>query len=119
MNLANLFRNEPNPVEGVDGQRIIDEGGKSDRMYVVLEGTVDIVVAGQTVESVGEGGVFGEMSLIDDQAASASAVVRGGAKLASIDERRFLFLVQQHPTFALNLMRVMSGRLRKMDRQRA
>jgi CRP-like cAMP-binding protein len=35
--------------------------------------------------------------------------------LAEIDEKRFLFLTQQTPSFALNVMRVLSQRLRRMD----
>jgi CRP-like cAMP-binding protein len=34
-----------------------------------------------------------------------------------VDERRFLFLVQQTPNFAIHLMRVLSDRLRRMDRR--
>ena len=35
--------------------------------------------------------------------------------LAEIDEKRFLVLTQQTPGFALNVMRVLSQRLRRMD----
>ena len=117
MNFANLFRHERDPMVCEDGQVIIATGGTSDHMYVVLEGAVDIVVGDEVVETVAEGGVFGEMSIVDDELASASVVVKGGATLASIDHERFMFLTQNHPTFALEIMRVMSGRLRHMDGQ--
>jgi CRP-like cAMP-binding protein len=32
-----------------------------------------------------------------------------------VDEKKFTFLVQEHPTFALLVMRVMAYRLRKMN----
>ena len=69
------------------------------------------------IETVEAGGLFGEMSMIDDKPGSASVVVKGAATLAVIDQKRFLFLVQQHPTFAIELMRVMSTRLRHMDEE--
>lgn len=118
MNFANLFRHERDPMICEDGHAVITTGGPSEDMYVVLEGAVDIVVGGKTVETVVEGGVFGEMSIVDDELASASAIVKGGAKLARVDHHRFLFLIQNHPTFALEIMRVMSGRLRHMDGQK-
>jgi CRP/FNR family transcriptional regulator, cyclic AMP receptor protein len=61
------------------------------------------------------GGVFGEMVLIEDGARVATAITRVETKLVAIDRKRFLFLVQQHPYFALQLMTVMAGRLRKMN----
>ena len=117
LNFANLFRNEEDPLVLEDGHRVIEEGGKSELMYVVLEGAVEIQVHGKVVETVEAGGVFGEMSMIDDKPGSATVVVKGGATLAKVDERRFLFLVQQHPTFAVELMRVMSSRLRHMEEE--
>jgi CRP-like cAMP-binding protein len=36
-------------------------------------------------------------------------------RLVAIDERRFNFLVQQTPFFALQVMRIMSERLRAQD----
>ena len=55
------------------------------------------------------------MALIDTKPRSATATAVSACKLAPIDERRFLFLVQQTPFFALHVMRVMASRLRAMD----
>ena len=90
-------------------------GDAADRMYAVIEGQVDIVINGQLVETVEAGGVFGEMALIEDRPRVATATVSAQAKLVSIDRKRFLFLVQQNPYFAIQLMTVMASRLRKMD----
>jgi CRP-like cAMP-binding protein len=38
-------------------------------------------------------------------------------ELVPIDQRRFLFLVQQTPHFALHIMSLMALRLRRMDTQ--
>ncbi len=115
MNFANLFKNEDDPLVLEDGAKVIEESDSSDLLYVVLDGAVEILVHGKPVETVEAGGLFGEMSLIDSKPASASAVVKGSAKLAVVDKKRFTFLVQQHPTFALDLMKEMSRRLRSMD----
>jgi CRP-like cAMP-binding protein len=35
--------------------------------------------------------------------------------LAEVDKRHFLYLVQEHPTFALDVMSIMADRLRRVD----
>ena len=119
MNFANLFRNEENPLVCGDDERVIGQGDlDSEQMYVVLEGEAEILLGDDMVlETVSVGGVFGEMSIIEKEPAAASVVAKSQLKLAVIDERRFLFLIQEHPNFALELMRVMSRRLRRMDRR--
>lgn len=84
-------------------------------MYVVRRGQVAIRLGNLTVETVGEGGLLGEMALIDDSTRSASAVVIEDCELVPIDERRFLFLVRETPLFALAVMRTMVRRLRAMN----
>lgn len=81
-------------------------------MYAVVEGEVEIVFADKVINTHGPGEIFGEMALIDTKRRSAAAVAKSDCKLVPIDEKRFLFLVQQHPYFPLQLMRVLAERLR-------
>jgi hypothetical protein len=84
-------------------------------MFVVVDGRVDLLVKGHLVEELGPGGVLGEMALIDSVPRSASAVAKTDCKLVAIDQKRFTFLVQQTPHFALQIMRVIADRLRRMN----
>jgi CRP-like cAMP-binding protein len=52
------------------------------------------------------------MALVDGGPRSAPARAVTQSVVIPIDERRFLFLVQQTPFFALRVMRLMSTRLR-------
>ncbi len=97
------------------GETVFSEGEPGEVMYVVKEGEVDIRVRDRTVETVGPGGIIGEMALIDHQPRSATAVARTECQLVPINEARFAFLVQETPFFALDVMRMMVRRLRKMD----
>ena len=97
------------------GESIFSEGQAGDHMYVVLEGEVDLHVHGQLVETLREGGVLGEMALLDSAPRTASAVARTRCKLVPVNQKRFNLLVQHTPDFALQIMRVMAGRLRAMD----
>ncbi len=97
------------------GQSIFSQGEPGDTMYVVIEGEVDLLVNGQMVEKLVAGGVLGEMALLETAPRSASAVARTACKLVPVNQQRFSLLVQHKPDFALEIMRVMAGRLRQMD----
>ena len=79
-----------------------------------MEGEVDIKVEAGVLEHLSEGHIFGEMAIIDKQPRSASAVAITDCKVAPVDQRRFTFLVQQNPYFAIQVMSVMADRLRHL-----
>jgi CRP/FNR family cyclic AMP-dependent transcriptional regulator len=58
------------------GQHIFTVGQPGDVMYVVKEGEVDIVINGKVVDTVGPGGLLGEMALIDKRPRSATAIAK-------------------------------------------
>jgi CRP/FNR family cyclic AMP-dependent transcriptional regulator len=112
---TNLFDHAADARPVAAGTTLFNAGDARDGMYAVVEGEVDIIVNGKVVETVGKGGIFGEMALIEQEDRVATAVAKTDAKIVVVDERRFLFLVQQTPNFALHVMRVLSDRLRRMD----
>jgi CRP-like cAMP-binding protein len=84
-------------------------------MYVVLDGEVEVRVGNQVVDLVQPGTIMGEMALIDSGARSATAVARSACRLAVVAQKVFLYMVQQTPFFALEVMRVLADRLRLMN----
>ena len=50
-------------------------------MFAVIEGSVDIIIRGQTVETVEAGGVFGEMALVEGRPRIATAIAKSDACL--------------------------------------
>jgi len=110
-----LFRNETEGTSFPAGQTIFSAGDPGDAMYVVLEGEVELRINESVVETLGPGEPFGEMALIDRTPRIATVTAKTDCKLVAIPEKRFLFMVQQTPHFALQIMRVMAERLRKMD----
>lgn len=114
MQAFELFRNDDNTQTFAAGTQIFAEGEPGRNMYVVKDGKVDIVSLGHLLETVGPGGIFGEMALIDKAHRSAGAVAKTNCTLVLIDERRFLYLVQESPFFALSVMGVMADRLRRV-----
>jgi CRP/FNR family cyclic AMP-dependent transcriptional regulator len=106
---------ETNPRVCEAGEAIFREYDMGAEMYVVLEGEVEITIDSKVLETLGPGEPFGEMALIDQAARVATAIAKTPCKLAVISENRFLFMVAQTPHFALQIMKVMADRLRKMN----
>ena len=96
-------------------QRIFTQDDEGAAMYVVRSGKVAIMSGGAVLESIGPNGIFGEIALIDGSPRSATAVAREPTEVAVIDERAFLYLVERNPGFALDLLRRLAARLRRMN----
>ncbi|HEX4332808.1 MAG TPA: cyclic nucleotide-binding domain-containing protein [Usitatibacter sp.] len=110
-----IFATEENPRACEPGETIFQAYDMGSEMYVVIEGQVELRIGDKTIETLGPGEPFGEMALIDQAPRTATAIARTACKLAVIPEKRFLFMVAQTPHFALQIMKVMADRLRKMN----
>ncbi len=113
MNIMNLFRNAPNTVTFKAGQIIFKEGDAGDNMYVIQSGEVEIMLHSKHLETAGEGGIFGEMALIDNQPRSGAVIAKTDCKVVPINQKQFLYLLGETPYFAIQVMHVMAERLRR------
>jgi CRP/FNR family cyclic AMP-dependent transcriptional regulator len=95
------------------GDVVFREGDPGDRMFAVVSGEVEIQIGDRIVDTAGAGDILGEMAVIDAGPRSATAVARTEARLVPVDQRRFLFLVQQTPFFAIQVMQVLTERQRR------
>jgi len=115
MNPAELFRHETAALQLAPGDFLFREGDRGEKMYVLLDGEIEILLGDLVLETAGPGTLIGEMALIDDNPRTASAVAKTFCRLAEIDRRRFHFLVQQTPHFATHVMQTLADRLRHMN----
>lgn len=114
MTTFEFLRHEPVIQEYRKGQTVFKEGDPgADCMFAVIEGVIEIQLGSQTVERVQPVHVFGEMGLIDQRPRSATAIAAVDSRVAVIDKKRFLRLVELTPNFALSMMQVISERLRR------
>jgi CRP/FNR family transcriptional regulator, cyclic AMP receptor protein len=82
-------------------------------MGVVLHGSLSVIHAEHDVIGhLGVGDVFGEMSLIDDEPRSATIVADERTEVALLSRGDFRAQIRRNPDIALNLMKILSGRLR-------
>lgn len=110
-----ILRHEPDTRSFKQGETIFKEGDPADCMFAVVDGAVEILLRGAVVERIVAGGVFGEMALIDGQPRSATAVAAADSSIAAISEKRFIRLVEVTPRFALQMMQVITERLRRQS----
>lgn len=109
----NLFRTSPDAKPVPAGTEICRQGEPGATMFAIVEGIVEVRRDGRVLETLGEGEFFGEMALVDHSPRSATAVAATDCRIVAIDEKRFGFMVQQTPFFALEVIRVLVRRLRQ------
>lgn len=113
MAILNLFKFVKDFKDVAAGEVIFREGDVGDVMYVVVDGEIDVVYHNNLLETVTSGSVIGEMALIDQSPRSATATAKTDCRLVEVDQRRFSFMVQETPFFALEIMKIMADRLRR------
>lgn len=97
------------------GQEIFKQGETGEYLYAILEGEVDMMIGGELVETLKVGDVFGEGALLhSDRSRYSTAVAKTSCKLAAVNERHFLFAIQETPMFAIEVMRSYSDRFRRL-----
>lgn len=103
-----------------NGENIIKAGQREQRMYIILEGRVSIILqSGEeqfVVATMEKGDFFGEISLFTDHPRSATVRSLGDVKLAYIDNVTQLkaFLIK-NPAFAAKMVQILAQRLAKTD----
>lgn len=107
-----LFANNPDIVRIDAGQPLFSEGDEGHRLYVLTTGQAEIIVNNRVVETIQHGNIVGEMGLVSPGARSATVVALSDCEFVAVDEKRFQYLVQQTPFFAMQVMRVLAERLR-------
>jgi len=113
MKIAGVFKGAIETREVPVGSVIFESGDSGEEMFGIIEGAVELRLPDGRVLELGPDDCFGEMAVVDKSPRSASAVATANATLAVIDRKRFLFLVGEKPTFALQVMASLSDRLRR------
>ena len=114
MSQFDMFRNETSKAYRA-GETIFAKGDPGSSLYVVADGEVEIRIGETVLDRLSPGGIFGEMALVAGEPRSATACAATECRVVEIPEKRFLFLVQQTPFFALEVMRAMAQRQRRRD----
>ncbi len=102
-----------------DGEVIVRVGDHGAEMYVIKSGRVRISrqMAGRTVvlSELGPGDFFGEMSLLESLPRDADATAVGETRLLVLNAGSLLVRLRRDPTFALEMLHRLSGRVRALN----
>lgn len=98
------------------GEDIVLAEAASDRFYVIVEGRAKVLVKGKNVRTVGPGGYFGEMALLDGSPRSATVRAETQVHTLWLGRLAFLGLLEDNWKMTRKVMADLCARLRMYDR---
>lgn len=102
---------------------IFSEGDGPGPAYVVMHGSVGVYVGGRKeahkIATIGRNGVFGEMSLLDGSARSATVMALEDTQCVVIDKEHFAELMNGMNPIAKAMFEVVCSRLRQANQKLA
>ncbi len=103
-------------------QVIILAEEEGDALFIIAHGQVKVSIVSEDGREVilsllGEGAVFGELSLLDGKPRSANVVATQDMELYMVRRADFLQLIYKVPQIAVGLLAELAARLRKTDRK--
>jgi CRP-like cAMP-binding protein len=103
-------------------QVIFEEGAAGDLLFIIKSGVVKISKEAadgrvKTLALLNVGEIFGEMSVLSEEARSANAETLTETSCAVIKRDDFHMLVEKNPSISLHIIRTLIDRLIQADRQ--
>ena len=104
------------------GQIIIEEGTFGETMYLIIQGEVSVIkelgkVNEIEIDRIKPGEYCGEMALFEDVERSASIRTEMKCNFMVLNKQEFREIVREYPQIALEICKVLSGRIRKLHKK--
>ncbi len=103
------------------GEHLFWQGNMAEVAYVILEGTVDILIDSlegpRTVATYRRGELIGELALLSDAPRTASVRAAENVAVMSISKDIFLKLIKENSEASANLSRILAVRFETMMRK--
>ncbi|MBI2767660.1 MAG: cyclic nucleotide-binding domain-containing protein [Chloroflexi bacterium] len=97
------------------GDTIFKEGEEGVGFFLITDGSVNVERNGQNIATIGAGGFFGEMALLDNHRRSATVKAAAPTACLALMRSDFLAEMRNNPDLALEMLTVMSRRVRELD----
>ena len=97
-----------------EGEVLVQEGERLRHAYVLVSGSAAARVDGETVGTVAEGEVIGELAMFDPAPATATVVATGPTELLAMEQGAFEQIVRADPDLAVHLLRTLARRFHGM-----
>lgn len=95
-----------------EGAVVFSQGEPASDLYVVLSGSVDVLVGTHPVATLGPGQCFGELAILDRLTRTATIQASEPLKCLKIARSDFEDLLDISPDLSKAIMKVLSARLR-------
>jgi len=93
------------------GQRIITQGMPVPDLYLIYNGTVDVIVDGDEVAHLKDGEFVGEMSFLTEKVATATCKVKYDTICLVWKQREFKELLKRNPSLYFTIQSVLSAQV--------
>lgn len=104
-------------VRYMEGASVVKEGQEGDSFYVILQGEARVVgPAGTAVNRLLPGDFFGEISLLDGGARTATVTTETPVSMLELKRTAFLRMVKDEPDVAVKLLSHTASLLRRTER---
>ena len=97
------------------GDTLAEEGESGRTLIVIESGSVTVTVHGEEVGQLGPGDAFGEMSLVDRSARSATVKADTDVHAYQLPVWSFRPLIESHPEVAWSLLEALAQRVRAAE----
>ena len=98
------------------GDEIVKEGNAGTVFHLIMDGAVEVRSDGTSLAKLGPGQYFGEMSILDDEPASADVVALENSNCLVLSAAAFKTLVTQNRAVTLKIFREFARRLRATNK---
>ena len=98
-----------------DGEEIVSEGGAPTGFFLILEGTGKVTKHGKQVDTVSANDYFGEISLIDGGARTASIMADGEVETMEISQSMFRTVIDAYPGMSHQVQLLLCRRIRDLE----
>ena len=105
----------------VRNEVVIKQGDPGTALYVILTGTVKVTqrnrpgFADTTLNVLGKGEFFGEMSLIDGYPRAATVTAQTDTQTVELNRWAFLDALKREPAIAVAMLPVLTRRIRQLE----
>jgi len=99
------------------GTYIVHEGELGHELFIIVKGEVEVVSGGRKIDTIREGGYFGEMAILDSQPRSADVVAVTDVTLLKIARDDFYEIMKQRDEVAIGIIKVLNRRIRNLTRR--
>jgi CRP-like cAMP-binding protein len=103
------------PAQFRDGDKIVTEGERSARMYVITEGTAEVRVHGEKVDEIGPGDYFGEIAVIDGEPRAATVTATSPVSTLSLASFNVKALLRTSPGVGFKMLQKACSRIRALE----